>query len=211
MKLDVDLGIFIEPGVQFAVLELGEHGAQGGDLLGAGVFGDQACRHALERGPGGDHFDHLALGLADDVNSAARHRAYKAFALELSHGFAHRRAADPEIQSEPPLVEPDIGAAAIDVHGDLEGGIGAGLEAVRAGERLEAGGHRRPRGIRRCPRPNTGSTGGATVGTHLWYTICQTPSSCNREFPPEAPLAVPRRTWLRRKDCASLSLAPYAD
>ena len=45
-------------------------------LLGAGILGDEPRRHALECGPRGDHFDHLALGFANDINSTPRHRAH---------------------------------------------------------------------------------------------------------------------------------------
>ena len=92
-----------------AVLEGREHAAQRRDLVVAGVLGDQARRHAFERRPGGDHLDHLALGLAHHIDAAARHRAHEALALELRHRLAHRRAADAEILRELALVEPDVG------------------------------------------------------------------------------------------------------
>ena len=84
--------------------------------LVAGVLGDQPRRHAFERRPGGDHLDHFGPGLAHDIDAAARHRAHEAFALELRHRLAHRRAADAEILRELALVEADVLAAAIDVH-----------------------------------------------------------------------------------------------
>jgi hypothetical protein len=64
-----------------------------------------------------DHLDHLALGLAHDVDAAARHRAHEALALELRHGLAHGRAGDTEFLRQLALVEPDFGARAINVHG----------------------------------------------------------------------------------------------
>src|SRR6266576_3204139 len=73
-------------------------------------------------------------------------------ALALSHGFAYGRAADAEIQREPPLVEADIGATAIDVHADdgvLERGIGSALEAVRTADALDAWRYRSARGMGR--------------------------------------------------------------
>ena len=48
------------------------------------------------------------LGLAHHIDAAARHRAHEAFALELRHRLAHRRAADAEILRELALVEPDV-------------------------------------------------------------------------------------------------------
>jgi len=63
MKLDIDLGIFIQPRMQLAVLEGGEHGTQRRDLVLLRALGDQARRHALERGPGGDHLDHSRFDL----------------------------------------------------------------------------------------------------------------------------------------------------
>src|SRR5712671_6475964 len=207
MKLDVDFGIFIEPGVQLAVLEFGEHRAQRGDLVGAGALGNESRRHALERGPGGDHFDHLALGLANDINSAPRHRTDKAFALELSHGFAHGRAADAEIQREPPLVETDIGPTAIDVHGHdgiLERGIGAALEAVRTSDALDAWRCRDSRGMAGGwgADPGTATSAGAT---HGWYTIFHSSDGRNRRSAPQKPPAgVSRLTGPRREkryDC----------
>src|SRR5262249_39719392 len=132
---------------------------------------------------------HLALGLADDVNPAPRNRAHETFALELGHGFAHGRAADAEIRSEPPLVEPDVGAAAVDVHGHdrvFERGVGAGLEAVRAGDRLDAGRYR-GRGVGRRWARDADGTGATSTLTHGWYTIFHGLDRCNRP-PPSAPL-----------------------
>src|SRR5262249_6177938 len=188
VELDVHLGIFVEPGVQLAVLELREHDAQRSDLVGARVLGDEPRRHAFERGPGGDHLDHLALGFADDVNPAPRNRAHETFALELGHGFAHRRTADAELRSEPPLVEPDVGAAAVDVHGHdrvFERGVGAGLEAVRAGDRLDARRYRGTRGVGRRWARDADGTGVTSTLTHGWYTIFHGLDQCNRRvFPP---------------------------
>src|SRR5262249_24034253 len=119
--------------------------------------------------PGGDHFDHLALGFADDVNPAPGNRAHETFALELGHGFAHRRAADAEIRSEPPLVEPDVGPAAIDVHGRdrvFERGIGAALEAVRAADGLDARRYRGTCGVGRGWAPDAGGATGTGTRTH---------------------------------------------
>src|SRR5262249_989542 len=169
-------GIFVKPRMQLAVFELREHGAQRRDLVGARVLGDKPRRHALEHGPGGDHFDHLALGLANDINPAARNRAHETFALELGHGFAHRRAADAELRSEPPLVAPEVGRGAIDVHGRdrvLERRVGAALEAVQAADRLDTGRYRGSRGMGRRCDPGAGSTGVTITATHGWYTIFQ--------------------------------------
>ena len=110
---------------------------------------DQPRRHAFERRPGGDQLDHLAPGLAHDIDAAARHRAHEALALELRHRLAHRRAADAEILRQAALVEPDLGAAAIDVHGGdgvLERGIGLALEICRARQRIDE-----PVGDPACP------------------------------------------------------------
>src|SRR5262249_22004434 len=187
-------GIFVEPGVQLAVLEPREHGAQRSDLVGAGVLGDEPRRHALERGPGGDHLDHLALGLANDVDPAPGNRAHETFALELGHGFAHRRAADDEIGGEPRLVEPDVGPAAIDVHGRdrvFERGIGAALEAVGAADRLDARRSRGSRGVGRGWAPDAGRTGVTITATHGWDTVFHGLGRCNGGFslPPSRLLA----------------------
>ncbi len=80
------------------------------------------------------------LVLAHHVDAAPRLGAHEALALELRHRLAHRRAADAEIGREPPLVEPDLGAAAIDVHGGdgvLQRRVGLLLETRRAGERID--------------------------------------------------------------------------
>ena len=112
------------------------------------MLGDQPRRHAFERRPGGDHLDHLALGLAHDVDAAARHRAHETLALELRHGLAHRRAADAEIERQLALVEPDVGTAAIDVHRHddvLQRRIGLALEAGRGVDRLDRDARQRDR------------------------------------------------------------------
>src|SRR6185437_13568353 len=131
-----------------------------------------------ERGPGGDHLDRFMLRLAHDVDAAARHRAHKALALELRHGFAHRRSADAEILRQLALIEPDLIAAAIDIHrhnGVLQGGVSLLLEAFGGVDRRE---HRmRGRGLRprrRVAADTDGSIGGGSdAATHDWYTICQ--------------------------------------
>src|SRR6516165_2833992 len=198
VELDVHLGVFVEPRVQLAVLEPREHRAQRGNLVIARVLRDQPRSHALERRPGGDHLDHLALGLAHDVNAAARNGADEPLALKLRHGFAHRGAAYTEIGREAPLVEADIRAVAIDIHCHdrvFERGVGAALETFRSCDRLDARRHDRPARVRarlgarpHSPAqafrrtcqfdffdipPDAGKTGGTTTATHLWYTIFQ--------------------------------------
>src|SRR5262249_614240 len=89
---------------------------------------DQAGRHALQRRPGGDQLDHLLLGLAHDVDAAARHRAHEPLAFELRHRLAHRRAADAEIARELAVVEPHLDRLLVDVERQdhaLERRIGA--------------------------------------------------------------------------------------
>ena len=130
---DIDLGILVELGMQLVALEGREHAPQAGDIGVAGGLGDQARRHAFQGGPGLDQLDHLALGLAYDIDAAAGHRTHEAFALELHHRFAHRRARDAEILRELALVEPDVGARAIDIRRDNEvaqGGVRLVLERL---------------------------------------------------------------------------------
>src|SRR5262249_60598486 len=94
----------------------------------------------------------------------------EASARELGLGFAPGRAADAEIRSEPPLVEPDVGAAAVDVHCHdrvFERRVGAGLEAVRAGDRLDARRYR-SRGVGRGWARDADGTGGTSTLTHGW-------------------------------------------
>jgi len=132
---DVHFRVFVEPGMWSGAVEPGEHAAQPGDVLVAGVLGDQARRHALERGPGSDHLDHFLLGLADHVDAAARDRADEALALELGHGLADGGAGDAEILRELSLIEADVGARAIDArrYDDVaQGLIGLVLEGFAA-------------------------------------------------------------------------------
>jgi hypothetical protein len=60
----------------------------------------------------------ITLGpcLAHHIDAAARHRTHEPFALELGKRLTHRRAADPEVRRELPLIEPDVRARAIQVH-----------------------------------------------------------------------------------------------
>src|SRR6516225_2778157 len=118
VKFDIDLRIFVQMSADFAILESGEHAAQRRDLLVAGVLRNQPCRHAFERGPGGNQLDDFALGFAHHIDAAARHRADKALALELCYGLAHRRAADAELFRKAAFVKADFVAAAIRVHAD---------------------------------------------------------------------------------------------
>src|SRR5215467_16310976 len=128
VKADVDLGIFVEPGVNPAVREGGEHRPQSRDLLVRGVAGDQPRGHALQGRPGGDHLDHFPLGLAHHIDAAPRNRTHEPLALELRHGFANRGAADAEILGEPALVEAHLALALVDVkrYDDVaQGAVGA--------------------------------------------------------------------------------------
>src|SRR5262249_53521089 len=150
--------------------------------VGTGVVVEEPRRQARERGRGGDHFDHLALGLANDVDPPPRHGAHKALALELSHRFTHGRAADAEIQCEPPLVEPDVGPAAIDVHRDdgvLERGVGPALVAIQAPDALDARRYRGSRGMKGRLHPAACRTSLTSTATHCWYTIFHGFGRCN--------------------------------
>ena len=134
MEFDVDVGIFIEMSAQLAVFKSRKHLAQSGDLFIRRGLRNQPGRHAFQRCPGGNHLDHFAFRLTHHIDAAARHRTHEALALELGHGLAHWRAANAELLSELPLVEPDVIAVAIDVHRDdrvLEGCIGFLLETRR--------------------------------------------------------------------------------
>src|SRR5262249_30970710 len=140
----------------------------------------------FERGPHRDQLDHLAFGFAHHVDAAARNRAHEAFAFELRHGLAHRRPADAEILRQAPFVEPDLSAAAIDVHrGDrvLERRVGLPLETRRAGQRTN-------RDLRRqvwCAglAPDRAQEGGTR--THVVYII---PESMAGKGPPKPPTAL---------------------
>jgi hypothetical protein len=116
VEADIDLGIFVEVGAHRAVLEGGEHAAQRRDVVVGRGFGHEPRRHAFQRRPGGDQLDDLALGLAHHIDAAPRHRADETLALELRHGLAHRRPADAELVRQAALVEPDLGAASVNVH-----------------------------------------------------------------------------------------------
>src|SRR5262249_58250547 len=110
---------------------------------------------------------------------------------------AHRRAADAEIRSEPPLVEPDVGPAAIDVHGRdrvFERGTGAALEAVRAADGLDARRYRGTCGVGRGWAPDAGGTRGTGTRTPGLYTVYHGVDRCDRPpVPPLPPARQPRR------------------
>src|SRR5262249_6864330 len=86
---------------------------------------------------------------------------------------------------EPPLVEPNVGPAAIDVHGRdrvFERGIGAALEAVRAADRLDARRYRGTCGVGRGWAPDAGGTRVTGTRTHGWYTVFHGWDRCNRRL-----------------------------
>ena len=181
MEFDIHFGIFVEMGAQLPVDEGRKHVAQGGDV-GLRILGDQPRRHAFQRRPGGDQFDHFLLGLAHDIDAAPRHRAHETLALELGHCFAHRRPADAEILRKLALVEPDVGAAAVDVHRHddvLQRGIGLVLEAERGVDRLDGEPMRLALRAARagCRRPRNFGRVRIHFGRHapldLWNTIFQ--------------------------------------
>ena len=133
VKGDVGLGIFLDVILRQAVLaEILEEVAQRRDVLLARGGGDQPRGHALERGPGADHVDDLALGAADHDDAAARHGLDEAVLLQHRDRFANGRAADAEAFRQCALVEHDLLGRRIDVHledGFLQGLIGLVLEA----------------------------------------------------------------------------------
>src|SRR6185503_12035990 len=160
-----------EVGAQRTILEAREHFAQAADLFAAGKLGDEAGRHAFQRRPGGDHLDHLGLGLAHHIDAAPRHRPHKAFALELRHRLPHRRAADAEVLRELAFVETDILPAAIHVHRHddvFQRHVRLVLETERGVDRLDRQARRSLRKIGPAGR----AADGWVVGHH-WYTIFQ--------------------------------------
>ena len=130
---DVGLGIFLDMILRQAVLaEILEEVAQRRDVLLARGGRDQARRHALQRRPGADHVDDLALGPAHDDDAAARHGLDEAVLLQHRDRFADRGAADAEAFRQRALVEHDRLGRRVDVHledGFLQGLIGLVLEA----------------------------------------------------------------------------------
>ena len=130
---DVGPGIFLDMILRQAVLaEILEEVAQRRDVLLARGGGDQPCRHALQRRPGADHVDDLALGAANHDDAAARHGFDETVLLEHRDGFADRGAADAEALRQRALVEHHRLGRRIDVHlenGFLQGLIGLVLEA----------------------------------------------------------------------------------
>ncbi len=115
MKCDVGIGILIQMLGRRRVLELVEQVPQSCDLSIAGVQGREPRRHGLERRPHLDHFDHFALGLADDVDTAPRYRADESFLLEQRQRFSNRGPADAERRRELPLIQPQFLVWIVDI------------------------------------------------------------------------------------------------
>ena len=123
---DIGLRIFLDVILRQAVLaEILEEVAQRRDVLLARGGRDQSRRHALERGPGADHVDDLALGAAHHHDAAAWHGLDEAVLLQHRDGFANRGAADAEAFGQCALVEHHLLGRRIDVH--LEDGFLQGL------------------------------------------------------------------------------------
>src|SRR5262249_14201905 len=105
-------------------------------------------------------------------DAAARHRSHETFALELRHCLAHRRTADAEVLREFAFVQPDVVAAAIDIHRHdrvFQGRVRLVFETRRNIDWLQRGA-RRERG----PGIETmNGTGFRISATHTWYTISQ--------------------------------------
>src|SRR5258705_4825818 len=95
MEGDVGLRIFLDVVLRQAILaEIPEKIAQRGNVLFARRGRDQPRRHALERGPGPDHVDNLALGPAHDDNAAAWHGLDEAVLLQHRDCLPDRGPAD---------------------------------------------------------------------------------------------------------------------
>ncbi len=76
----------------------------------------KAGGHAFDRGPDGDHLDHLALRLAHHMDAAARDRVHEAFLLQDRQGFADRRPRDTKVLRKLAFVQADLTRMAVDVH-----------------------------------------------------------------------------------------------
>src|SRR5713101_10155224 len=108
VKGDIGLRIFLDVILRQAILaEILEKVAQRGNVLFARRGRDQPRRHALERGPGPDHVDNLALGPANDDDAAAWHGLDEAVLLQHRDRLADRGPADTEALRQGSLVEHD--------------------------------------------------------------------------------------------------------
>ena len=127
MKGDIGARIFLDVILRQPVLqvEVLEEVTQRRDVALAGGGGNQPRRHALQRRPGADHVDDLALAAADHDDAPARHGLHKAVLLEHRDGFADRRAANAEALGKRALVQHHRFRRGIDVH--LENGLFQGL------------------------------------------------------------------------------------
>src|SRR5215204_1341061 len=116
MKGDVDRGVFVKV-VEHLLLspETLEKPTGRDDGFIARVKGDQARRHALERRPGLDRFDDLALCPAHHHDAATRSDPNEALLLQHSHGFADGRATHTETLRQLAFVEHQWLRLAIDV------------------------------------------------------------------------------------------------
>ena len=108
MKRDIGIGIFIQMFRRRRILKLVEQMPQLRDFRVGSGQSRQPRRHGLERRPNLNHLDNFAFGLANDVNTAPRHRSNEAFLLQQSQGFANWRTANSQGGGQYPLVEPQL-------------------------------------------------------------------------------------------------------
>src|ERR1019366_7044925 len=92
---------------QAIIVEIFEEVAQRGNVLFACGGRDQPRGHALERGPGPDHVDDLALGATHNDDAAAWHGLDETVLLQHRDRLADRGQAYPEALRQVALVEHD--------------------------------------------------------------------------------------------------------
>ena len=140
VEADIGFRVLVEMLVRLAVEELREGATQAGQILVRGGGAGEPRRHALQRRPGLDHADDLALRLLDDEHAAPGLVAHEAFLLQHRQRLADRRAAHAERLRQAALIEPHIPGLAVDVHvGDrgFQRLVGQRPQARRRNDRLD--------------------------------------------------------------------------
>src|ERR1700737_1450756 len=106
MEREVRVRVFVDVGGHAAVLaECREQGAERGDVLVAGVLGQQPRGRALPRPPGRDDLHDLLAGLANHEDAATGNAPDQAVLLEADDRLADGGPANPELLGKAPLAK----------------------------------------------------------------------------------------------------------
>ena len=171
MKLHVGVGIFFQIGAHRIAAVLHREFPQRLQFGVAGIFRGQPGCHAFQRSPGHDHFQNLFARFAADEDAFARHDLDQPLLRQPGQRLSDRGARNAKTLRQLPLVQPQVGIGAVNVHVQNGGaqhveGMILQSEAVSYRAKLVADRHEFI-----PPQRSTAMISDSASQVVLWYTI----------------------------------------